>query len=108
MNITDVQRNAIGIQWQPPADDGGSPITGYVVEKREAKRNLWTKVAKVAASTTELLVDMLTEDTEYHFRVSTENKLGTSEPLETLSATMAKSPFGKHILRDIIKVVLLI
>lgn len=53
------------------------------------------KVDKVDSKTTQLLVKKLTEDTEYLFRVTAENKLGLSDALETPSATMAKSPFGK-------------
>lgn len=93
--VTDVQREAISLSWQAPVDDGGSPILNYIVEKRDAMKNTWSKVHKVPASTTEICATGLFENTEYFFRVVAENKAGQSEALETDSATMAKSPFSE-------------
>ena len=36
LNPTDIGPNHVSLQWKPPVDDGGSPITNYVVEKRKA------------------------------------------------------------------------
>ena len=56
----------------------------------------WEKVpGTVPADATEFRVTKLKEGEEYKFRVSAENDLGTSEPLETDRATKAKNPFGK-------------
>lgn len=96
IEVTDVQRNSISIKWKEPEDDGGSPITGYIVEQREASSSLWTKVEKVDEYTTDLCCKYLTEKTEYYFRVIAVNKIGRSEPLETKDATLARSPFGEY------------
>ena len=96
--VTDVQRNSISIKWKPPTDDGGSPLTGYIVEKRPEENKYWSKVEKVNKDTTELCVQNLREKTLYHFRVIAENKIGESEPLITKDATMAKSPFGNVLM----------
>lgn len=95
--VTDVQRTSISIKWKPSPDDGGSPITGYIVEKRAASSSFWNKVSKVNASTFELCCPYLKEKTEYYFHVIAENRVGESAPLETKDATLAKSPFGKYI-----------
>lgn len=39
----DSTEDSITIQWTRPRHDGGSPITGYVVEKRLISEDKWTK-----------------------------------------------------------------
>ena len=95
IKVTDVDRTSVSLQWEPPTDDGGSPITGYILERREAKRTMWTKVDKTTS--TSYKVDSLIEDTEYYFRVSAENKIGTSEPLEMEKGVTPESPFGVYL-----------
>ena len=94
LEAIDVQRTAITLRWKPPKDDGGSPLTGYIIEKRDAKRGSWTKAGKVDGSTTEFCVLDLLEKSDYYFRVMAVNKAGQSEPLESDKAVTAKSPFG--------------
>ena len=36
LDVTDVSPETCSLVWRPPKDDGGSPITNYVVEKQEA------------------------------------------------------------------------
>ena len=93
--VTDVQKNSITIKWKPSADDGGAPITGYIVEKRPLSSKFWSKVTKVDSETMELCIRNLQAQSEYYFRVIAENKVGESQPLETADATVAKSPFSK-------------
>lgn len=97
MEAKDVQKDSVTLSWKPPTDDGGSPLTGYVIMKRDAKRSTWSNAGKVNASTTEFKVPDLIEGTEYYFKVVAENKAGQSEPLETEKAILVKSPFGKLI-----------
>ena len=35
--------DSITLSWDPPTRDGGKPIKGYVLEKREAGSKRWTK-----------------------------------------------------------------
>ena len=35
------------VAWQPPAEDGGAPITGYHVERRITSSQRWIRVNKV-------------------------------------------------------------
>ena len=35
-DVSDVLAESMTVSWTPPTNDGGSPITGYTVEKRES------------------------------------------------------------------------
>lgn len=39
-------RERIELEWKPPKNDGGNPIQGYLVERREkgAKKKDWTPI----------------------------------------------------------------
>lgn len=90
-----MQRNSIGISWNPPEDDGGSPLTTYILEKKESTRTYWSNIDRIPASVTSYKIQGLTEDTEYDFRVIAVNRIGASEPLVSDLTTMAKSPYGE-------------
>ena len=97
VEVVDVQKNSVKLQWTPPIHDGGSPITGYVIEKRDMKRPTWTQAGKAPKDATDFTVDKLPEGSEYLFRVVAENKKGLSKPCETKAPVITKSPYGKII-----------
>ncbi|CAF3925824.1 unnamed protein product, partial [Rotaria sp. Silwood1] len=59
------------IQWTPPSSDGGTPLTGYIVERRLQGASRWSKVTKliIPADTTQIKAEELIEGSEYEFRV---------------------------------------
>ena len=91
LKVSDVTKSGCKLAWQPPEDDGGKPITGYVVEKLDKGR--WVPVGRTKDP--ELDVGGLQEGKEYSFRVRAVNEEGESEPLETDQSIIAKNPFGK-------------
>lgn len=88
-------KNSVIISWKPPKDDGGSMITNYIVEKREAKEGEQWHLVSSAIPGTICRVPNLTESAGYYFRVSAQNQYGISESLEIPSVVIIKSPFGK-------------
>ncbi|KAF6776198.1 hypothetical protein AHF37_04474, partial [Paragonimus kellicotti] len=80
------------LEWTPPENDGGSPITGYIVEKCDAATGVWERVP-TSPSGTSCPVRGLVEGKRYRFRVSAVNALGPSEPTEAVGAYTAKNPF---------------
>ena len=68
----------IALTWTAPAN-GGSPITGYAVERRPAGTGTWTRVTSNTGSTaTSFTVTGLTTGDSYQFRVRAINVAGTS------------------------------
>lgn len=93
--LTEVDRASCTITWQPPLDDGGSKLTSYVIEKRDASRSTWVTAGSVEADVTSFRVGKLYEGNEYYIRVSAENKVGTSEPTDVKDVVQPKSPYSK-------------
>lgn len=69
--------------WEPPLNDGGSEITGYVVEKKLEYMPKWEKVYTLEAFTLEYTLENLKEKSDYVFRVYAENAVGLSAPAQT-------------------------
>ena len=77
----------ISVKWAASTDDGGSPITGYVVEYHgvaESEPHFETQVfpSNVLSAT----LDHLTPSTVYEVRVRVENAVGRSDPSVTMRA----------------------
>lgn len=50
LKVSDVYKDNMVLSWQPPKDDGGSPIEHYVIEKMDVARGEWTSVSLVSSS----------------------------------------------------------
>lgn len=70
------------LSWLPPKDDGGSKITNYVIEKREANRKTWVRVSSEPKECMYTIPKLL-EGHEYVFRIMAQNKYGIGEPLDS-------------------------
>lgn len=44
LTIKDMTMESIVLSWEAPSNDGGSAITNYVVQKREALKKSWNNV----------------------------------------------------------------
>lgn len=79
-SATAIGRNHVTLTWVPPLDDGGSPITGYIVEQREHGSTLWTKVSDYNVREPEFTVPGLKEFHDYEFRIIAINSSGKGAP----------------------------
>ena len=77
---------SISVYWESSKNDGGSPITGYVVEYRPTS-NPSFETQVVPRDVFSASLDGLTPSTEYDVRVRGENAVGRSVPSATMRAT---------------------
>uniref|UniRef100_A0A1A9UCU1 Titin n=1 Tax=Glossina austeni TaxID=7395 RepID=A0A1A9UCU1_GLOAU len=83
LRTPDITSRSVTLDWEVPAHNGGSEITGYCVEKRSSTSTKWTKVVTLNAHNLQYTVDNLKEKCEYWFRVSAENEVGLGAPAVT-------------------------
>lgn len=73
----------VALRWVAPTDDGGSPVTGYVVQQRVDTS--WRTVTTTGA--TAATIAGLRNGTPAAFRVAAVTIAGTGTPTEAVSAT---------------------
>lgn len=95
VKISGVSSESCTLSWSEPADDGGSEIVNYIVEKRESGSASW-QVVNSSVKRTTIKVTHLTKYMEYTFRVCAENKFGVSKSIES-AAVVIEHPFGKFL-----------
>uniref|UniRef100_A0A672I7Y2 Titin n=1 Tax=Salarias fasciatus TaxID=181472 RepID=A0A672I7Y2_SALFA len=82
--VTDVTADSASLSWAKPLHDGGSLITGYVIEAQRKDTEQWVHVATIKAL--DFTVTDLVEGAEYTFRIMAVNASGRSDPRESRPA----------------------
>lgn len=95
VKIDNLTKKSCTVSWEPPANNGGSEIKGYYIERSTGYSSRFTKVNRDPISATTKSFNDLVEGTEYEFRVVAENEAGLSKPSETSGVFVAKDPFDK-------------
>ena len=92
--VSEIFKDTALVTWQPPMNDGGSPVTGYQLERMTDVGNKWIRVTKSPVKETSLRMDDLQEGTNYQYRVIAENKAGPGKPSAPSEPFAAKDPWG--------------
>lgn len=78
--IVDYDNTMVNLKWSPPANDGGAPISNYVVEMKDKLSPDWKEVLKTDNDKCEAKISNLTENSGVQFRIKAINKAGPSQP----------------------------
>lgn len=87
------------LQWQPPRNDGGAPIRGYVIERTQAYTNRWLRVNWAPVTDTYFRDVNVHDGCEYEYRVSAENEAGEGAFSKAVGPITARDTFGTESLR---------
>ena len=91
-----VTNSSVQLTWKPPAVDGGSPITNYVVEYKPEDGFKWVRANLETVTEPNYNVTGLDKDREYVFRVSAENRAGQGPYAVSEQAICIKEPLGEY------------
>lgn len=72
----------IDFKWRIPKDNGGSPITGYILERQQIGRNSWKKLGNVGTGPKYRDTDV-DHGRKYCYHIWAETDQGISEMMET-------------------------
>jgi hypothetical protein len=80
------------VSWQPPTSDGGSPVTGYYVNRYAAADGAFQAQFQVAASARSHTSTGLTNGLRYYFQVYAINSAGNSAAARSNTVNVAGPP----------------
>src|SRR6185437_11627046 len=87
LTASSVSSSQINLSWSAPADNGGSAITGYKIERSISGGSWSVLVSNTGTAGTTYSNTGLSSSTTYSYRVSAINSVGISSPSNVASAT---------------------
>ena len=95
VEVSEIFSSSCQLSWTEPEDDGGSPITGYIIETKNLdKKEKWSEFGEVTAEKTTMKVVDLVENNKYRFRIRALNRVGPSDPAELADTVLARDPWS--------------
>ncbi|XP_017334719.1 immunoglobulin-like and fibronectin type III domain-containing protein 1 isoform X1 [Ictalurus punctatus] len=82
VDLVESSLSAIEFKWRPPKDDGGCPVTNYILERQQVGRNTWTKIGDIPGQPAyrDTAID---RGRKYCYRIRAKNSEGISDIMET-------------------------
>lgn len=82
VDIIESSSTCIDFKWRPPKDNGGSPITDYILERQQIGRNSWKKLGKIGPEPKYRDTDV-DHGRKYCYHIRAETDQDISEMMET-------------------------
>lgn len=98
--VSEIMSTSCLVQWQPPTSDGGSPVTGYQLERRLTSSPRWLRLTKEPITELQLKVTDLIGGNDYEFQVCAVNKVGEGPFSQPCPPFTAKDPYGESDKRN--------
>ena len=96
LEVLEASHHAIVIEWLPPPYDGGAPIRGYIIERRQGYSSRFIHVGRGLVLDTYFKDTGVYDGSDYEYRVLAENEAGQSVPSRPVGPVVAKDPYGER------------
>lgn len=73
---------SVEFKWKPPKDNGGCPVTNYIIERQQVGRNKWSNLGEIPANPSFKDSDV-DPGRRYCYRIRAKNAEGVSDYLQT-------------------------
>lgn len=84
------------VAWEPPDEDGGLEVSGYIIERKEVRSDRWIRANKNPVTMTRYRSTGLIEGLEYEHRVTAINARGVGKPSLLSKPAVANDPVGEQ------------
>lgn len=95
LDVVETSRSHILLEWQPPRSDGGAPIRGYIVNRRQSYSTRFVRASRGLVYDTSYRDNNVYEGCDYEYQVTAENEAGEGVPSNVVGPVKAKEPFGE-------------
>jgi titin len=92
--VDSITKDSVTLSWKKPLDDGGSVLSGYVIEKKNPNGE-WEEILEVPPKDTSIMVKDVKEGEECQFRVRAKNDAGLSKPSKPTDVIKIEDQPGK-------------
>ncbi|KPP61647.1 immunoglobulin-like and fibronectin type III domain-containing protein 1-like, partial [Scleropages formosus] len=82
VEVIESSAKCIEIKWRQPKDDGGSPVTHYILERQQVGRSCWKHLEEIPGKPTYKDTDV-DHGRKYCYRIRAKSAEGVSEMMET-------------------------
>lgn len=96
--ITDTTKTSVSLAWNPPDEEGGSKVTGYLIEMQKVGSVTWLKCNATPSMICEYTLTQMPPGEEFTFRVLACNAGGPGEPAEVPGTVTITEMQGETIL----------
>ncbi|XP_051931015.1 immunoglobulin-like and fibronectin type III domain-containing protein 1 [Hippocampus zosterae] len=83
VEIVESTVTSVELKWKPPKDNGGCPVTSYIIERQQVGRHKWSSLWETSGSTTVYKDSNVEPGRRYCYRIRAKNSEGVSDYLQT-------------------------
>ncbi|XP_032369255.1 immunoglobulin-like and fibronectin type III domain-containing protein 1 [Etheostoma spectabile] len=83
VDIIESAVTSVEFKWKPPKDEGGCPVTNYIIDRQQVGRNKWSNLGEIPGSTPSYKDSDVNPGRRYCYRIRAKNSEGISDYLQS-------------------------